>query len=99
MSKKKIYISLPITGQPIVEARKKAQVVKAEMSNRGHNVITPFDVCLEKNMPYSYYMGKDIMALLECDTVYFIRGWEKSRGCLLEYSAAKIYGKEMMFEK
>lgn len=50
-------------------------------------------------MPYSCYMGKDIMALLECDAVYFIRGWEKSRGCLLEYSAAKIYGKEMMFEK
>ena len=44
MNKKKIYISLPITGQPIVEARKKAQAVKTEMSKRGHNVITPFDV-------------------------------------------------------
>lgn len=49
--------------------------------------------------PISYYIGKDIMTLLECDTIYFLNGWEKSRGCLLEYSAAKIYNKEMMFEK
>lgn len=54
----KVYISLPITGQPIVEARKKAQAIKTEISKMGHVVITPFDVCPKKDMPYSYYMGR-----------------------------------------
>lgn len=94
-----VYISLPITGFPLAEAKRKAEAVKVEIASHGHDVITPFDVCPEEDMSYSYYMGKDIMALLECDAVYFLHGWEKSKGCLLEYSAARIYGKRTMFEK
>ena len=30
---------------------------------------------------------------LECDAVYFAPGWVDSKGCNLEYAAAKIYGK------
>lgn len=44
-------------------------------------------------------MGRDIMALLECQSVFFCRGWEKSNGCLLEYHAAQIYGLEIIFEE
>lgn len=99
MSKKKVYISLPITGRPIVEAKRLAKAAKKILTEKGYSVITPFDVCQETDAPYSYYMGKDIMSLLECDCVYFLHGWEKSKGCLLEYAAAKIYEKKMMFEK
>lgn len=97
MSKKKIYISLPITGQPIVEARRKAQAIKTEISKMGHVVITPFDVCPKKDMPYSYYMGKDIMALLECDAILMMPGWSASKGCMAEFEVAKIYNKELLF--
>lgn len=82
-----------------MEAKKEAKKAKDRLIKEEYNVITPFDICPEKDMPYSFYIGKDIMTLLECDTIYFLNGWEKSRGCLLEYSAAKIYNKEMMFEK
>jgi hypothetical protein len=43
-------------------------------------------------------MGRDIQALLECDAVYFCRGWQDSKGCQAEYEVAKIYGKKMVFE-
>lgn len=29
----------------------------------------------------------------DCDAVYFAPGWVDSKGCNLEYAAAKIYGK------
>lgn len=41
---------------------------------------------------YHYAVGI-IEGLLECDVVYFAPGWVDSKGCNLEYAAAKIYGK------
>ena len=40
-----------------------------------------------------------LWALLECDAVMFMPGWTKSRGCRLEYQAAKIYEKQRLFFK
>ena len=62
-------------------------------------IITPFDVCPEPDKPYSYYMGKDIEALLECDAIYLCEGWQNSKGCMAEFEVARIYGKEIIFEK
>ena len=44
-------------------------------------------------------MGKDIEALLECDAIYMCEGWQNSKGCMAEFEVARIYGKEIMFEK
>ena len=43
--------------------------------------------------PYSYYMGKDIEALLECDAILRCAGWSNSKGCALESQCAHIYHK------
>lgn len=32
---------------------------------------------------------------MEKQAVYFAPGWVESKGCNLEYAAAKIYGKEI----
>lgn len=88
----KIYISLPITGHDIGQCKALAQDVARIITNRGHTAISPFDVCPEKDKPYSYYMGKDIAALLECDAALFIGKWSQSKGCTLEYKCARIYG-------
>lgn len=59
-------------------------------------VITPFDICTEEGKPYSYYMGKCIEALIECDIVRFECGWESSKGCMAEFEVAKVYGIKMI---
>ena len=63
------------------------------------NIITPFDVCSEPDKSYSYYMGKDIEALLECDAIYLCEGWQNSKGCMAEFEVARIYNKQILFEE
>ena len=44
-------------------------------------------------------IAKDIEALLECDAIYLCEGWQNSKGCMAEFEVARIYGKEIMFER
>ena len=104
----KIYISIPISGHDLEEAKAKARDIRESllcdvfgfrMGQNRPDVITPFDVCPEPDKPYSYYMGKDIEALLECDAIYLCEGWQNSKGCMAEFEVARIYGKEIIFER
>ena len=96
MMKKKLYISLPITGRDLDSAKREAENYKRFYECAGYDVITPFDVSPDSEKPYSYHMGRDIETLLECDAVFFVYGFHHSKGCNLEYAAAKIYGKEII---
>lgn len=98
MMKKRIYISLPITGEDIEKVKARAEEVKVRLTNNGMDAITPFDVCDEKDKPYSYYMGRDIEALIDCDMIYMCKGWHKSKGCQAELHVAVVYEKEIIFE-
>jgi hypothetical protein len=93
--KKKLYVSIPITGFPIEKVKKDAQLIKDKLSQQ-YDVITPFDVCQDTDKRYSYYMGEDIKVLLECDVIYMAHGWKSSRGCCLELYAAGLYGKDII---
>lgn len=94
----KVYISLPITGHPIDEVRKKADLAKQQLSDMGHEPVSPLDVSPDPDAPYNEHIGRDISALLQCEAVLFLDGWMTSRGCRLEMEAALIYKKEILFE-
>lgn len=93
-----IYISLPISGLDPDQVRSRAEALRETLSSPLTQVITPFDVCPEKGLTYSQYMGHDIQALLECDAIFMADGWQSSRGCRLEHAAALIYGKAVYTE-
>lgn len=97
--KKKIYISLPISGLDLEAVKQRAEEVKKRISNEHIEAITPFDVCDEKDKPYSYYMGRDIEALIECDGVYVCDGWHSSKGCQAEVHVAVVYDKKIVYER
>ena len=90
--KKKVYISIPISGKDISEVKLHLDIVKNGLVSNG------YDVSPDSNASYAEHMGRDIQALLECDAVYFCRGWQDSKGCQAEYEVAKIYGKQIVFE-
>ncbi len=96
--KKKVYISIPISGKDITEVKLHLDFVKNRLVSKLYEQVTPFDVSPDSNASYAEHMGRDIQALLECDAVYFCRGWQDSKGCQAEYEVAKIYGKQMVFE-
>ena len=99
---KRIYVSLPISGYDLDERKLYAIWVKNLIKDKYPKVakvITPLNVCSEPDKPHSSYMGKDIEALLECDAIYLCEGWQNSKGCMAEFEVARIYGKEIIFER
>lgn len=96
----KLYISIPISGRPLHEAKYHAECIRAKLAPHGHECITPFDVCSDPDKPYAHYMGRDIEALLadDIDGVVFGHGFHNSKGCMLEHAAAQIYGKHIAYQ-
>ena len=89
---KKVYISIPITGRSLEIVAKEIESTRAALLWAGYNSVSPFDICPEQGKPYSYYMGRDIEVLLECDAIYMCPGWRESKGCRAEAAIAEIYG-------
>jgi hypothetical protein len=98
MNKKTAYVSLPITGRDIEDVEAECRFAEIRIKEKGFIPVSPLVVSCDHDAPYSEHMGKDIAALLECDAVYFLRGWHESKGCNAEFEIAKIYGKEIVFE-
>ena len=100
MTQMKLYISIPITGRTIEEAKQHAENIKATLTPYGYECITPFDVCPGTDKPYAYYMGRDIEELLsdDIDGIVLGIGYYESKGCRLEEATAVIYEKHIVHE-
>ena len=100
--KKKAMICQPMRGltdEEILSVRNKA---KSFLENLGYEVIdTYFDQSNPesvKNLPL-YYLSKALSKMADCDTVYFCKGWEDTRGCVIEHNAAAAYGLNILDQK
>ena len=100
--KKKVFISLPITSRPektleekIYRAKNDAREMADIFKKEGYEVVTPFDVTTD-GMSEAQCIGACITALLECDYVYFCKGWETSRGCRIEHLVAVEHNIEII---
>jgi len=45
------------------------------------------------------FLSKSIENMSKCDAAYFVKGWEKARGCKIEHDIAKAYGIEIIEEE
>ena len=50
-----------------------------------------------KNLPL-WCLGRSLEIMSDCDVAYFCEGWQKARGCLVEYEAAVQYGLQVITE-
>lgn len=95
---KKVYVSIPITGEDYNDQRNHAFVVATNLGVKGYDTVTPFDLIKNAATPYNEAMGKCIEALLECDAICLCKGWNNSKGCRAELQVALVYGKDVITE-
>lgn len=89
-----IYIAGPITGRPNYFAEFAA--VAAELSSKGNIVFNP--ATLPEGLSWSQYMPICFAMMDACNTAYFLRGWERSKGARLEFSRATKRSMRIIFE-
>jgi len=82
----KVYISGPITGMPN-DNRDAFKAAEKELAANGFEPVNPHTVW--DALPFDChswqdYMRADIKALMDCDAVFMLEGWENSRVARLE---------------
>lgn len=97
MNKKKVYISLPITGHNIKDVEKRCKSASELIEQLGFEAVSPLEVSSNPDASYEEHIGRDITALLQCDAVLFLEGWHLSNECSLEHSAAGFTKKKDCF--
>jgi len=91
MPGKVVYISGPITGVP--NALDAFFAVETELINQGFTVLNPSR--LPPGMTNEQYMTINFAMINAADAVYFMPGWENSRGATLERAYCEYTGKRV----
>ena len=103
-----IFIAGPMTGKPNYnfDAFDKAE---EWLKWLGYRVVNPANMgraALKKHgeVPYGSPAYKELLAatmneVTKCNSIYMLKGWEKSRGAKQELSTAIDLGKEIVLEK
>jgi hypothetical protein len=99
--KKKIYISLPISGRDAEERREYAEKIKAHINKTmpSFEVVNPLENKLDFNVHWSRHMKVDIQMLLECNAIYMCEDWQWSHGCKLEHDIATSCGLDVFYQE
>lgn len=85
---KKIYISGPISGLPLETVYNNFTNAEVNLLEKGYKVVNPFNNGLPTTATWEEHMRADLKLLLDCDAIYMLEGWEKSRGARIEYALA-----------
>ena len=98
----KIYISGPITGMDN-KNWEAFYSMEDSLKSIGYEVVNPLVVSskLESMIIYPswiQYMIVDIRALLDCDAIYHLKGWEESKGAMIEARIAMRIGLKLFFD-
>lgn len=91
MTKLKIYIAGPMTGLP--ELNFPAFHAEAtRLRKLGYEVINPAEINPDKHTTWLECMRTNIAALVFCDAIQLLPGWQNSKGATLEHHIAERLG-------
>lgn len=95
----KIMISQPMRGKTNEQIRQERAELVKELEEQGHEVIdTVFEEAPADEDIAIYMLSQSIRYIGKVDAVYFMKGWEKARGCKIEHQVAVEYGKKVFYE-
>lgn len=84
----RVYIAGPMTGYPELNYPAFASAAERLRAN-GFEVVSPAELN-PITEEYRAAMRKDIIALVDCDFICLLDGWEKSKGATLEHHIATV---------
>jgi nucleoside 2-deoxyribosyltransferase len=87
----RVYISGPITGYENGN-REEFEVAASGLRQMGHDPVNPQCLPHDHGKTWAEYMKEDIVAMLTCDAVLALKGWEVSRGARMEVELALALG-------
>jgi hypothetical protein len=101
--KSNIYLSGKIGGLETFDSYLNFEIAKwallAKHRPANITVINPLDIKpLFGIKQYWFFMITDIIALLKCDTVYFLSNWTDSRGAKIEMRIALLFKKRIIMQ-
>jgi Domain of unknown function (DUF4406) len=91
-----VYVSGPMTGLPNLNFHAFHAAAKT-LREAGSIVMNPADIGEDPGKTWEDYMRTDIKMLCDCDTIYLLPGWEKSKGAHLELHIAHRIGLQVVF--
>jgi nucleoside 2-deoxyribosyltransferase len=86
-----LYLAGPMTGKAEWNFPRFHEVAR-QLRSLGWCVVNPAELCPDTTAPWSTIMRRDLKALLDCDTLVLLEGWEDSRGTHLEIQLAHRIG-------
>ena len=88
-----VYIAGPITGKPGYNVDVFA-AAERHLTACGHTVVNPTTLHEGPlgSLSREEYMRTDIRALLDCEAIYLLPGWQDSRGARMEHDIAVQIG-------
>ena len=109
---KRFYIAGPIKGNPDY-AEKFAAAEKFLADKYDCETVNPVKIAENfvarlretwpvkthiEDMPYNVLFRQDIVALMNCDAVFMLDGWENSRGACAEHAIAVALDLEIFYQ-
>lgn len=95
----KIMISQPMKDKTNEQIREERAELVEKLKVEGHEVVdTVFENAPADEDIAIYMLSQSIRYIGKVDAVYFMKGWEKARGCKIEHEVAVQYGKQVFYE-
>ena len=101
-----VMIRQPMQGLTDREIRDVREEAEKYLEEKGYEILNTYMPDVYDNIDNPsiyrkslYMLSKTIEAMSKCDSVYFCRGWENYRGCVIENEIAKKYGLEVLYQK
>jgi len=85
-----VYISGAVSGT--IDYQERFHLASKRLARLDYIPIDPCALPHDHGLSYEEYMKEDLKALLCCDRIYMIPGWEESRGARFELATARISG-------
>ena len=95
---KKVFISGPVTGLEYDQVVKKFNAVEQKLLDMGYQVFNPVSF-VKPSDDWKTAMKKCLRTLSICDSICMLKGFESSKGAVIEFNIACDLDYEIMFEE